>query len=345
MDYAIRYWEENTNFEELRRMIGDKKIAVWGAYITGKHVRRILTERGFKVSFYIDGHKNACEYDNLLVRKPGESIDEDTYVFIAVIGVRDEIVRYLNEWHMKEGKDYTYISKVLPQVVITECAGNYADRNGNRLECEDDHIQCKIEFKGFNSTIKIGRDFTALDGAKITVESGSEVIIGDCVHLYEDVTLEVLEEGRLKIGNNCLCYKDSVISCKGAEISFGNYVTMGRRLFCSNGKSSIINIGNDCMFSYDVSIISGGHSIFDMEKKENISMEREKYIKIGDHVWLGKNAVVLHNADIGNGCIVGASSVVKLKTEQNCVVAGNPAKIIKQNHTWDRRKNLRFEDL
>lgn len=343
MDYPIRYWEENTNFDELRTRVGDKKIAIWGAYITGKYVRKVLRDRGFTVSFYIDGHKNAFEYDGISVIKPSEVIEEDIYIFIAVIGVRKEIIHYLNKWNMNEKENYVYISKALPQVIISECTGGYADCNGNRLEFEDEHIQCKIEFKGFNSKIKIGRDFVALDGTKITVESGCEVTIGDYVHLQENVTVEVLEEGRFNIGNNCLCYKDSNISCKGAEIDFGNFVTIGKRFFCTNGKSSIIDIGDDCMFSHDVSIISGGHSIFDMERKENVSMK--KYIKIGNHVWLGKNVVILHNADIGNGCIVGASSVVKLKVGENCVIAGNPAKVIKQNHTWDRRHDLYFEDL
>lgn len=99
------------------------------------------------------------------------------------------------------------------------------------------------------------------------------------------------------------------------------------------------------MFSSDVSIISGGHSIFDLDKQKNVSKEREKYIKLGNHIWLGKNAMVLHNADIGNGCIVGAGSLVKIKTNENCVIAGNPAKIIKTNHTWDRRRDIEFEDI
>lgn len=120
---------------------------------------------------------------------------------------------------------------------------------------------------------------------------------------------------------------------------------MGERFFCTNASKDSISIGNDCMFSHDVSIILGGHSIFDLETKENISMIGQKYIKIGDHVWLGKNVVILHNAEVGKGSIVGASSVVKIKTEENCVLAGNPARIIKTNCTWDRRTNIEFKDI
>lgn len=62
---------------------------------------------------------------------------------------------------MKEKSDYTYISKLVPYLAVSECVwgGGYEDYNGNRLEFGDDRIQGKIEFKGFNSRIKIGRGF------------------------------------------------------------------------------------------------------------------------------------------------------------------------------------------
>lgn len=347
MEYAVKYWEETADFEELRKQIDDRKIAVWGAYINGGDVRKILTEKGFEVSFYIDGHKDSCSYDNLPIIKPSEDVEEDIYIFVAVIGVREEIVQYLNIWRMKENKDYTYISKLTPCLVISECVGGYADYNGNRLEVEDDRIRCKIEFRGFNSRIKIGKGFLGV-GAKISVESGCEVIIGDYVTLSENAVVEVTTGGKIEIGDNCLCCKDSQIAISkrgGGKIEIGNYVSMGERFFCTNASKDSISIGNDCMFSHDVSIILGGHSIFDLETKENISMIGQKYIKIGDHVWLGKNVVILHNAEVGKGSIVGASSVVKIKTEENCVLAGNPARIIKTNCTWDRRTNIEFKDI
>lgn len=91
MEYTIKYWEENTDFEELKNQIGDRKIAVWGAYIIGEHVRKILKENGLEIDFYIDGHKDSCKYENLPIIKPSEAV-EKTYIFVAVFGVREEIV-------------------------------------------------------------------------------------------------------------------------------------------------------------------------------------------------------------------------------------------------------------
>ncbi len=50
---------------------------------------------------------------------------------------------------------------------------------------------------------------------------------------------------------------------------------------------------------------------------------------IGDNVSLGANVTVIGNVHIGNNVIVGAGSVVIKDVPDNCVVAGNPAKIIR----------------
>lgn len=51
---------------------------------------------------------------------------------------------------------------------------------------------------------------------------------------------------------------------------------------------------------------------------------------IGDYVSLGANVNIIGNIKIGNNVIVGAGSVVVKDVPDNCIVAGNPAKIIKQ---------------
>ena len=59
-------------------------------------------------------------------------------------------------------------------------------------------------------------------------------------------------------------------------------------------------------------------------------------VKIGNKVWIGENVVILAGAEIGDGCIIGANSVVKGKIEKNQIVVGAPAMPIKR---WDNKKN------
>ena len=63
-----------------------------------------------------------------------------------------------------------------------------------------------------------------------------------------------------------------------------------------------------------------------------------KYIKIGNRVRIASNVTVCKNTEIADECIVGSQSVVAGKfTKPNCVLAGNPARVVKENVTWDRR--------
>ena len=55
-----------------------------------------------------------------------------------------------------------------------------------------------------------------------------------------------------------------------------------------------------------------------------------KPIIIGDDVWIGTCSIVLPGVKIGKGSVVGAGSVVTKDVPDYCVVAGNPARIIKQ---------------
>lgn len=53
-------------------------------------------------------------------------------------------------------------------------------------------------------------------------------------------------------------------------------------------------------------------------------------IKIGKNCFIGCNSIILKGTVLGDGCVVGAGAVVAGKFEDNCVIAGNPARVIKR---------------
>ncbi len=55
-----------------------------------------------------------------------------------------------------------------------------------------------------------------------------------------------------------------------------------------------------------------------------------KEIRIGKNCFLGCNSIILKGTVLGDGCVVGAGAVVSGKFEDNCVIAGNPARVIKR---------------
>lgn len=62
----------------------------------------------------------------------------------------------------------------------------------------------------------------------------------------------------------------------------------------------------------------------------NKNNDNKQLPTIGDNVQVGANVVIIGNIEIGDNVIIGAGSVVVKNVPSNCVVAGNPAKIIKQ---------------
>ncbi|MBQ7127108.1 acyltransferase [bacterium] len=117
---------------------------------------------------------------------------------------------------------------------------------------------------------------------------------------------------------------------------------IGRNTTFSGGyinldEDSGLIIGDDCMFGGYLSFFpSDGHSVIDLDKKSILNKVVAPII-IGDHVWIGEHSIILKNAHIKSNSIVAAGSVVTKSFDfENVIIAGNPAKIIKHNCTWDR---------
>lgn len=103
-----------------------------------------------------------------------------------------------------------------------------------------------------------------------------------------------------------------------------------------------ITIGNDCMFSYGISMrTTDGHAIYDINTKQLLNSGRD--IIIGNHVWIGYGVTVLKGSVIADNSVVAAKSLVnKIFEENNVIVGGHPAKVIRHNIGWSRKTPYDF---
>lgn len=120
-----------------------------------------------------------------------------------------------------------------------------------------------------------------------------------------------------------------------------NTLAVGRDNYF-NGKLHIIVseermvfIGDGCLFSFGIWMRTADpHLVYDASTRER--MNPSKDIVVGDHVWIGQDAMILKGSSLGSGCIVGAKAVVAGKrVNSNSSWAGNPAKLIRDGLFWD----------
>ena len=92
-----------------------------------------------------------------------------------------------------------------------------------------------------------------------------------------------------------------------------------------------IVIGRKCLISQHVSIIASNHcSRKGIPIQEQSWDERKTGIIIGDDVWVGCGVQVLPGVKIGDGAVIAAGSLVNTDVRENTVVAGVPARVIRE---------------
>ena len=145
----------------------------------------------------------------------------------------------------------------------------------------------------------------------------------------------------VKIGNGCYIDAYNVIECSARLKDNGKTVipklTIGNG--CNLGEYNHITavnrivIGDNLLTGRFVLITDNSHGNFEMQELNMHPSQRPLVSKgevvIGNNVWLGDKVSVLPGVHIGNGCIIGANSVVTHDLPDYSIAAGNPAKVIK----------------
>lgn len=105
-----------------------------------------------------------------------------------------------------------------------------------------------------------------------------------------------------------------------------------------NGEGRAIVVKRDAMLSNGVYLRThDGHALVDLAEQEILNPGGD--IEVHEHVWLGQDALVVGQARIGSGSVVGTKSMAKGDIDKTCVAGGVPAKVLKRNVTWGRLPN------
>ncbi len=111
--------------------------------------------------------------------------------------------------------------------------------------------------------------------------------------------------------------------------NFGKHICIGKNVFINHGCTFLdlggITIEDDVLIATNVQLISETHSLNPSERKALILAP----ILIKENAWIGAGAIILPGVTVCKNSVVAAGAVVSKDVPDNVVVAGIPAKIVK----------------
>lgn len=234
----------------------------------------------------------------------------------------------------------------------------YEDSHGNKII--GPHKKSKFVFSGFNSFVRIGKNVNLHDNSfyihnDVEIEIGDGCTISNCEWNVNGAHIDIGNKCRIynskwmlrsksyvKLGDGGRYSKGEMKTDDYGQIIIGRNVTISTRYWIVANAYTKITIGGDVMCSRNI-IIRGndGHAIFDVHTGMNINsteeISKKRKVVIGNHVWIGANAIILYNSEICDGSIIGAGSLVKSRIPNNCIAAGIPAQVIRKDIVWSRQ--------
>lgn len=137
-----------------------------------------------------------------------------------------------------------------------------------------------------------------------------------------------------KIGENCFIQGPLFVHY-GVHTQIGDHFFGNFNLTIQDDAK--VSIGNHVNFGPNVTIVTPSHPLLASERRQMLDQHGQKrhlcYAKpviIGNDVWLSANVTVCGGVSIGDGCVIGAGSVVTHDIPANTLAAGVPCRVIRE---------------
>lgn len=171
---------------------------------------------------------------------------------------------------------------------------------------------------------------------------GKSVSLGEGSVMYPETTIYNMRGNLqdIRIGKNSHVRGELLVFNYGGKIEIGDntFIGVGSKVW----SGELVIIGSNVLISHNVNIMdTNSHEMDHLERAEGfIKLMREGYPKdkgsiktspvvIEDYAWISFNAIILKGVRIGKGAVVSAGAVVTKDVPDFCLVAGNPAQVIK----------------
>lgn len=189
---------------------------------------------------------------------------------------------------------------------------------------------CKFETKRGKFRNLYKPSISISPSAELTIRDAFEVNTAYPKNSQKKAVLTMEAHSKLRVTESFQVYYDGEIWLyPNAELTLGaGYMNAGAQIRCKER----ITIGDNCAIARNVLIMDfDAHRITYTDGTTN---RVTAPITIGNSVWIGAGATILKGVTIGDNAIIGAGSVVTKDVKANTIVAGNPARVIREHRQW-----------
>lgn len=186
----------------------------------------------------------------------------------------------------------------------------------NKLKIDSSAIfnNCVIDIDGNNNTVIIDKN-CQLNNLKIHIRGNENHLVLNQSVKFNGLLWLTGNKGKIDIGAGTTTEENVTLQISEDNLS--------------------IQVGEDCMFSSNIHVwTQDWHHIYDLDGN---LINESKSIIIKNHVWIGYDSKILKGVTIGSNNIIGTGTIVtKSYEEENVVIVGNPARIVKKGIIWKR---------
>jgi acetyltransferase-like isoleucine patch superfamily enzyme len=194
-------------------------------------------------------------------------------------------------------------------------------------------IQIGYLFRGLKVLFFLRKPKGMMLGKGVTFFNSSKIKWGKFLRLGNQVYVSALSKNGIQFGNNVSigAFSRVIVSTSlndiGDKIVIGNNVGIGE--FAYLGGAGGLEIGDECIVGQYLSCHPENHNYDDITISIRHQGVSRKGIKIGKNCWIGSKVTILDGVEIGAGSIIAAGSVVTKSFDENSIIGGVPAKLLK----------------
>jgi acetyltransferase-like isoleucine patch superfamily enzyme len=170
-------------------------------------------------------------------------------------------------------------------------------------------------------------------GTNVVLRHPGKIRIGDDVAIDDGCVLDAKGSGNrgIDIGSRVFLGRHTLLACKDGDIALEDGVNISYN--CTVFSASSVRIGRETLLAAYCYVVGGGHD-FDRPDLPVVQQARPSQgIVVGAGGWLGAGSIVLDGVTVGPSAIVGAHAVVTQDVPAFAIVAGAPARVVR-----DRRQ-------